>query len=180
MNRATSCMTTQPDRSARCTWLAAAFVVVFIASGCATPSQVPAGTTLGEVIARLGAPQARHALPGGGERLEYSGDGLQQEAWMVDLAADGRVVSVRQVHTLEEFNRIKPGVDTQETVRRALGAPWEIARYRLSGLTAWSYPHMEHNAWYSLMTILFDDNGLVQRVENGPDPRFLGGRDRDN
>jgi hypothetical protein len=158
----------------------AALAVALVVTGCATPTQLPTGATRSEVIASLGTPQARHALPDGGERLEYSGDGLQQEAWMVDLGADGRVMSVRQVHTLEEFSRIKPGVDTQDTVRRSLGAPWQVARYRLSGLTAWSYPHMEHNAWYSLMTILFDDNGVVQRVENGPDPRFLGGRDRDD
>lgn len=168
----------RPNRRA---WHAVAGIVVaLIVAGCATPTQLPAGAMRSEVISTLGAPQARHALPDGGERLEYSGDGLQQEAWMVDLNADGRVTGVRQVHTMEEFVRIKPGVDTRETVRRTLGAPWEITRYRLSGLTAWSYPHMESNAWYSLMTILFDDSGIVQRVENGPDPRFLGGNDRDN
>ncbi len=166
-----------PSRAGRTLAVLATTIIV---TGCASPTQLPAGATRSEVIATLGTPQARHALPEGSERLEYSGDGLQQEAWMVDLGADGRVMSVRQVHTMEEFNRIKPGVDTRETVRRALGAPWETVRYRLSGLTAWSYPHMESNAWYSLMTILFDDSGVVQRVENGPDPRFLGGRDRDN
>lgn len=170
-----------PVRSpARALRTLAMLATALIVTGCATPTQLPAGATRGEVIATLGEPQARHVLPEGGERLEYSGDGLQQEAWMVDLGADGRMTGVRQVHTMDEFNRIKPGVDTRETVRRALGAPWETVRYRLSGLTAWSYPHMEANAWYSLMTILFDDSGVVQRVENGPDPRFLGGRDRDN
>jgi hypothetical protein len=31
-----------------------------------------------------------------------------------------------------------------------------------------------------MMAVHFDDAGIVQRVESGPDPRFIGGRNRND
>lgn len=149
-------------------------------AACATPSEVAVGSARAQVIARLGPPDARHALDGGGERLEYAHDPLQQTAWMVDLDAAGRVTAVRQVRTLENFARLRVGVDGTALVRREYGAPWRIERYPLSGLTAWMYPYLEAGAWKSMVAVQFDDRGIVQRVENGPDPRFIGGSGRDD
>lgn len=154
--------------------------VVAALAGCATPSELDVGSARSQVIERLGTPDARHALEGGGERLEYAHDPLQQTAWMVDLDAAGRVTAVRQVRTPENFARLRVGVDDTAFVRREYGTPWRIERYPLSGLTAWMYPYIESGAWKSMVAVHFDDRGIVQRVENGPDPRFIGGNGRED
>ena len=157
--------------------LAAATVVL---AACATPDRLPAGTSRAEVIARFGSPLAVHALPGGGERFEYQIGPHQQTAWMVDLDSEGRATGVRQVRTAENFARLKVGTDTPQVARREFGTPWHVERYALSGLTAYLYPYRESGAWNLMMALHFDDAGVLRRVESGPDPRFIGGRDRND
>jgi len=61
-----------------------------------------------------------------GERLQYSLQPMGQYAWMVDLDAAGRAVSVRQVLRLAEFSRI--GIDqwTRADVEREFGPPAKV------------------------------------------------------
>jgi hypothetical protein len=40
------------------------------------------------------------------------------------------------------------------------------------------YPYIEGGFFPSMMAVHFDTNGVVQLVQNGPDPRFQGGGDR--
>ncbi len=159
---------------------ALALVAALLLAGCATPDQLAPGTPGTQVIAQYGTPLARHALPNGGERLEYGPGPMGQVTWMVDLDRDGRVRGSQQVKTLENFARLRVGVDTPEVVQREFGAPWRIERYPLSKLTAWMYPYKEAGIWNSMMAVHFDDSGRLQRVENGPDPRYLGGGGKDD
>lgn len=159
--------------------LAAAAGMALLLAGCAFPGRLAPGESRAQVLERLGAPAARYPLSGGGERLEYPVGGLQQQTWMVDLDADGRVLRVRQVRTLENFFALRVGLDREDTVRREFGAPWEIQHYPLSGLTAWLYPYIEAGVWNSMIAVHFDQRGVVHSVQNGPDPRFLGGSERD-
>jgi hypothetical protein len=160
--------------------LAAAMVIAAVAAlaGCATPDQTAPGATRAQVIDKFGKPVAVYALPGGGERLEYQIGPYQQFAQMVDVGTDGLVIRASQVRTAENFGRLKVGVDTPETVLREFGQPWQIQRYSLSKLTAYLYPYKETEFWNLMMAVHFDDSGVLQRVESGPDPRFVGGRDR--
>jgi len=168
------------DEAMRWMRVVALALAVAAVAGCATPSQIAVGQTRAQVVERLGAPNARHALDGGGERLEYARDPLQQTAWMVDFDAAGRVTAVRQVRTLENFARLRIGQDDTIVLRREFGAPWRIERYPLSGLTAWMYPYVEDGTWKSMIAVHVDGRGIVQRVENGPDPRFIGGHGRED
>lgn len=147
-------------------------------AGCAVPDPTLAGASREQVLAKFGRPITVYALPGGGERLEYQVGQFQQQAQMVDIGADGRVLRVNQVRTAENFGRLKVGVDTPETVVREFGQPWHIERYSLSKLTAYMYPYKEANAFNLMMAVHFDDNGILRRVESGPDPRFIGGRNQ--
>lgn len=149
-------------------------------AGCATPESLSPGATRAQVIEQLGRPAAVHELPDGGTRLQYDSGPLNQQAWMVDLDAQGRVIDRRQVRTLENFFRLRVGVDDASMLRREFGTPWHVERYPLSGLTAWLYPYKEAGVWNSMMAVHVDDRGIVQRVENGPDRRFLGGHGRDD
>lgn len=147
------------------TWLA----------GCATPEAIAPGADRAAVVARVGAPPERYPGPDGGERWLYPAGGLQQEAWTIDFGADGRVARIRQVRTMENFARVRVGVDRAADVRREFGPPRLVQEYARVNLVAWMYPYRENGLWNSEMAIYFDADGVVRRVENGPDPRFLGG-----
>jgi hypothetical protein len=158
-------------------WLAAGIAAAVVAlGGCATPDQTLAGASRAQVIDKFGRPLSVYALPGGGERLEYQVGTYQQYAQMVDIDTQGRVAQVNQVRTAENFGRLEIGVDTPATVMREFGQPWQIQRYALSKLTAYLYPYKEAYVWNLMMAVHFDDNGVLRRVESGPDPRFIGGR----
>lgn len=147
-----------------------------VLAGCATPAQLRPGSSAADVQA-LGRPTATHELPDG-QRLEFIMGPFQQETFMVDLKPDGSVAQVRQVRTSENFGRIQVGKDTRETVLREFGQPWRVKSYTLSRLTAWMYPYIEGGFFPSMMAVHFDSAGVVQLVQNGPDPRFQGGTDR--
>lgn len=167
-------------RSRRGLLVSSLAIAAALLAGCATPDRLPPGTTRAEVLATLGQPVGRQALVDGGERLEYQIGPHQQTAWMVDLDRSGRLVSATQARTAENFARLKPGIDTPSTARREFGTPWHVERYALSGLTAYLYPYREAGSLNLMMALLFDDAGVLRRVESGPDPRFIGGRDRND
>lgn len=137
-----------------------------------------AGATEADVVARAGRPHAVHTLPGGGKRLEYVTGHLQQYKYMVDVDAGGRVLSVAQVMSWEHFKRLEPGVDTQETVLRALGHPFYIRTYATAEAPVWHYPYKEGGAFDYELGVYFDSKGVLTRIESGPDPRSL--RDGDS
>lgn len=142
-------------------------------AACATPASFAPGATEAQLQAKLGAADRVYALPDGGRRLEYARGAFEQFVWMVDMDASGRVVAINQVRTFENFGRLRPGVDDQESVLRELGKPWKVEHYTLSGLTGWLYPYREAGVFDSVMTVMFDGAGVFRRAENGPDPRFI-------
>jgi hypothetical protein len=153
---------------------------LLLLGGCATPGSVRPGMSMSEVLDRVGKPAEEYSLPGMPpvRRLAYPGGRLNQETWMVDVDANGRVLGAKQVISLAHFAQIKPGVDDMTSIRREFGPPWRVQHYALSDLTAWQYPYLD-NDWLNLMmSVLFDSSGVVRKTENGLDPRFLGGSDR--
>lgn len=145
--------------------------------GCATPGPSLVGADAAAVLAKQGQPAERHRLASGGERWIYPLGGLQQYVWAVDFDPTGRVARVDQVRTAENFARVRIGVDTEADVRRDFGAPRLIVPFPRVGLVAWMFPYVQDNVWNQEMAIYFDPQGVVRRVESGPDPRFLGGGD---
>lgn len=149
--------------------------------GCATPSALAPGTPEADVIRQFGKPAEIYALPAPPQarRLAYPIGVLQQQTWMVDVDAQGRVLRVQEVLTSAHFARIRIGHDDTTSIRREFGPPRVVQSFPRLGLTAWSYAYVEDLFRNSEMSIFFDVSGIVRRVENGPDPRFLGGHDHD-
>lgn len=153
-------------------------VLVALLAGCATPGPSLVGADRAAVQSKIGPPPEQFALPGGGERWLYPWGGLQQRVDVVDFDSTGRVAQVRQVRTGENFARVRVDVDTQADIRREFGPPRTVVPYPRVGLVGWSFPYLENDIWRSEMVIYFDAQGIVRRIENGPDPRFLGDGDR--
>jgi hypothetical protein len=152
-------------------------LLVALLAGCATPGPSLVGADRPTVQSTIGAPAEKFPLPDGGERWMYPWGGLQQRVDAVDFDSAGRVTQVRQVRTAENFARVRIGVDTQADIRREFGPPRIVEPYPRVGLVGWMFPYLENGVWNSEMVIYFDAQGIVRKVENGPDRRFLGGGD---
>lgn len=138
---------------------------------------VALGASEADLLARAGTPTARYALDDG-HLLEYRRGPWGQETYMARIGADGRLLSWEQVLTTQKFASIRIGRDTKADVLRTIGAPSETAYLTLVRREVWSYPYRENGVWNSLMHVYFDDSGIVQRLENGPDPKFDPDRGR--
>jgi len=159
---------------------AVTFAALLVLAGCATPSALEPGTPESEVIGRFGRPAEVYPLPtpDKARRLAYPIGLFNQQTWMVDVDAQGRVLRVTEAISAEHFAQVRVDQDDTTIVQREFGPPRQKLSFRLTGLTAWLYPYKEDLAWNSEMAIYFDKSGIVRKVESGPDPRFVGGGDR--
>ena len=147
-------------------------VLALAAAACGSlggPPPAP-GDSMGAVQARLGAPSAIHRLASG-TQYEYSGP-FSQVAYMARFDADGKLVSYEQVRTGQRFATLRPGVATKADVLAAIGQPSETSRVHMHNYEVWSYRYKESNVWNSMMHVHFDEKGIVQLMQSGPDPMF--------
>ena len=142
-----------------------------ILGGCAFAPAVAPGEPESQVLARLGRPTAVYP-EGNGKLLEYASGPFGQYTYMAHIGPDGNLISYEQVLTLQKFQSIKVNQDTKEDVLRIIGHPTEVMRYARIPFDAWNYGYKESGVWNSMMTVYFDDQGIVRKVENGPDPRY--------
>lgn len=147
--------------------------LALLLTACAAliPPPVQVGETEAQVIAKRGQPTAR--IPDvNGYLLEYTRNPWGQAIDMARFDRDGRLVSYEQVLTTEKFATIKPGVSTKTDVLRTIGHPSETSYLPRLQLEVWSYPYKEAGVWNSVMHVHFNNNGIVNKMENGPDLRF--------
>jgi hypothetical protein len=155
---------------ARTAWLAWPLLLM----GCAPLLPAPQATQA-EVLKVWGEPTARHALPGGGQRLEYATGPWGRHTWMIDLDAAGRTSSARQVLSDTAFIAIqqRPGLTAQEVLVE-LGSPGERRAARGGGQTwTWRYPTNDC-LWFQLSV---GADSLVLGGAFLPDPTCDGPND---
>lgn len=140
-------------------------------AGCASflAAPVQPGQSEADVIAALGRPTNLYRHDGG-HTLEYMRGPMGQTTHMARFGPDGRLATYEQVLTVEKFGSLKVGEADEAQVLRTVGAPSETRRFSRVGLNGWSYPYKEDEVWDSMMTLFFDDAGVLRRMENGPDP----------
>lgn len=130
---------------------------------------IKTGQTEAEVIAQLGQPT--HIYQDGDQHLlEYMRGRMAQATHMARIGSDGKLISYEQVLTLQKFAQIKVGQSDKASVLKIIGAPSETGFFPRVQLETWSYPYKESGVWDSLMSIYFDQAGIVSKLENGPDP----------
>ncbi|QHI98733.1 hypothetical protein GT347_12460 [Xylophilus rhododendri] len=143
--------------------LVLALAAAAIAGGCASPANLPAGSTPDAAIAAVGQPTARYPLPGGGQRLQYSTAPAGQHVWNADFDAAGRLLGVDDGLTYTNFNRIVLGQWTRDDVLRLLGRPGLVEKvYSFQG-DIWTYRFSDLNN-PRLVHIHIDPAGVVQRI----------------
>ena len=136
-------------------------LAVLAGTACTTVLPLP-GQTAAEVVAAWGPAGARHALAGGGERLEYANGPAGRETWMIDLDASGRVKQVRQVLQEASFlafqSAAAAGMDGAG-VKRELGRPGQVIRLARGRGEVWSWLYPNNDCL--LFEVSFDANGRV-------------------
>ena len=130
------------------------------------------GTPLAEVTAKLGQPNAIYPDPEGGQVLEYRGQPMGQFQHMAHIGPDGRLISYEQVLTSENFAKVKVDHWTKDDILRNYGHPAEISRVAFHNYEVWSYRYKEAGVWNSMMSVHFDQQGVVRQMLNGPDPMY--------
>lgn len=136
---------------------------VVVLAGCAA-HPIQNGMERDAVITRMGVPTGVVSIAYG-TRLQYSGQPANQQAWMVDLGPQGKVIQVRQVLQASEFARIEVGSWTRADVLREFGPPASIDR-----VASWPNDILTYR-WRGSEDMLYwvylDEQQRVQRTEQG-------------
>jgi hypothetical protein len=114
-------------------------------------TQLRAGQSEPQVIALMGAPTGRYALPGGGSRLEFARGPFGRTTWMVDLDASGRVAGFEQVLDMQHFLRIADGM-TREELLRFIGRPAHRAG-EWQNRETWSWRYQTNDCLWFRVTL---------------------------
>lgn len=127
---------------------------------------VAAGTPRQQVLDRMGRPSRIIALPGGGERLQYSFQPYGRAVWMVDVDAGGKVTGAYQALTETNFNRIVYGSWTRDDIEREFGRADLV-----ESVSSWQGPILTYR-WSGrdgsdLYSVYLDDRGIVRRAHPG-------------
>lgn len=116
-------------------------VVALLLGACATsygPGSLPTGSPSAEAVAGMGPPTGRHALDGGGTRLEFARGPMGLHTYMLDFDAADRLVRVEQVLTESRFYELRPGMSADEVLRR-IGRPSDQRWLPRQRQRLWSY-----------------------------------------
>ncbi|WP_407945317.1 hypothetical protein [Paraburkholderia antibiotica] len=155
---------------------ALACMAALMLGACAQPwQQFQAGQDQSAIVARLGPPREVYNLPDGGRRLMWPTQPMGSTTVAADIDASGKIVNVRQVLQLSEFNRAEIGKWTRDDVLINFGRPVDTAFFRRTQREVWSYRYVENNITPLLFNFSFDTDGVLRETLRTPDPL----RDRD-
>ncbi|HUR90452.1 MAG TPA: hypothetical protein VMZ74_15305 [Ramlibacter sp.] len=129
-----------------------------------------AAAVLLSACAGPGGPTAVVAMPGGGQRLQYSLQPTGQEAWMVDVDASGKELHRYQALTFDNFNRIQPGW-TVADIQREFGPPAKVDRVMSWQGPVWTYRWRDVANSDMFYYVYFDEHGIVARAHQGMELR---------
>ncbi len=151
-------------------------VLLMALPGCVNLNSPPfqAGATENEIEAKIGKPTARYP-DGNTLLLEYARGYWGQYTHMARLGPDGRLVSWEQVLTSEKFGELVLGKSTKEDVLLKVGQPGEYTEIMLHHYKVWTYHYKQDGVWDSVMHLMFDKNGVLQKMENGIDLMYNAG-----
>lgn len=144
--------------------------VVFCAAwlaGCATPDRdarlQPGSSREADVVAIYGPPVRVWPQADGGRTLEYSSQPMGRHAYMVRLAADGRLLGVEDGLSPTGRARVEPGM-TPEQVSRLLGRERTRVFFSNSGEDVWDWTVEPDQAGYGLRFNVHFKGGVVVRT----------------
>jgi hypothetical protein len=147
-----------------------ALLMLALLSGCAGYGSAPVhiGDTESAILANLGQPTARYR-DGNDTILAYVHGPWGQQTYIARLGESGNLISYEQVLTAQQFSTVVTGQVNKENILHRFSIPAETSYLSLPKLEVWTYRYKENGVWDSMMHIHFDKNGIVRKMQNGPD-----------
>jgi hypothetical protein len=134
-------------------------LLVGVLAACAGPRGIaPAQSTLTDVRASLGSPTDIRFDQNGEELWEYARGPMGTETYLIRARKDGRVTSVTQLLTEEQFGKILPGQSDKAAVRNLLGRPSD--QVFLHNGTSWTWL-VDLKPQTAQFIVHFDSNDVV-------------------
>ncbi|HVL59666.1 MAG TPA: outer membrane protein assembly factor BamE [Burkholderiaceae bacterium] len=156
--------------------MSAAAALALAASGCDYFAQTrlqPGHHTEADVRKLMGRPEMVWEDDRGVRVLEYPRAPEGTETYMVQIGADGRLQSITQVLTEENFAKVRPGM-SRDDVRRLLGKPSEIVRFELKREEVWAWKYVGQLGQPHFFDVHFDvGDSRVKSVNRTIDPKVF-------
>ncbi len=126
--------------------------------------------TEADVRAKFGEPEKVWDGEGGIRIFEYNRQPSGHRNYMISIGTDGKMTSLRQVLTPQNFVKVQPGM-MMEDVRKLLGKPMRVVPYELKKETYYNWRYLEDSGNKSMIfSAVMDSDLKVLRTESGPDP----------
>ncbi len=122
-----------------------------------------------EVRKQFGDPVTITVEPDGTKTMDYP---RQPEGWtnyVIKIGPDGKMSSLRQLLTADNFARVQPGLSQQE-VRNLLGRPAKQQRFDLKKEEVWDW-RFKNGQESRMFSVTFNTEGKVTATGVGDDPR---------
>jgi len=128
---------------------------------------VPGSTTVAQVEAAMGVPDARIARPDGSSVLYYSRNPLGRHSYAATVGPDGVLRSIEQRLTRANMDKLVPGSMTKQDVLALFGPPYpsNVATSPFSGLETWEYKWLEIED-KRILWVGFSPDGVLREFSN--------------
>ena len=120
-------------------------LLLLLAAGCASydgRGLVPGQSTVADVEALMGRADDKRPAAGGETVYYYSRLPYGNATYAARIAPDGKLVALEQRLTLENLDKLKPGVTRAEEVLDLLGPPYRPMKQATTGVEIWTYPFL--------------------------------------
>ena len=120
-------------------------LLLLLAAGCASydgRGLVPGQSTAADVEALMGRADDKRPAAGGETVYYYSRLPYGNATYAARIAPDGKLVALEQRLTLENLDKLKPGVTRAEEVLDLLGPPYRPMKQASTGVEIWTYPFL--------------------------------------
>ncbi|WP_354535290.1 hypothetical protein [Ralstonia sp. 1138] len=125
-------------------------------------------STEDDVRATAGQPETIWENEDGTRELEYPRGPEGTSTWRVIISADGRVRSINQLLTAENFAHVHPG-QTRRDILRLLGKPTKVETFALKPEEVWGYRWMESPTERAFFNVHFGADGQVTTTSRSDD-----------
>lgn len=127
-------------------------------------------STEADVRKQFGDPVTVTVAPDGSRTMDYP---RQPEGWtnyVIQIGADGKMSSLRQLLNPDNFAKVQPGL-TQQQVRELLGRPAKTVPYALKNEEVWDWRFKQNGQQSKLFSVTFAADGKVVATAIIDDPR---------